>query len=84
MVGSGLNLASSPGLPRILIAATEKPGEAWGRGYRLTLYQPMTHIWVMSSHKPIIIYMGGLILGVYTVALSTCRFIICQPKNTKY
>ncbi len=24
----------------------------------LTLYQPMTHICVMSSHKPIRIYMG--------------------------
>ncbi len=32
----------------------------------LTLYQPMTHICVMSSHKPIRIYMGGLILGVNT------------------
>ncbi len=30
----------------------------------LTLYQPMTHICVMSSHKPISIYIGGLILGV--------------------
>ncbi len=30
----------------------------------LTLYQPMTHICIMSSHKPIRIYMGGLILGV--------------------
>ncbi len=26
--------------------------------YNLTLYQPMTHICVMSSHKPIKIYMG--------------------------
>ncbi len=33
----------------------------------LTLYQPMTHICVMSSHKPIRIYMGGLILGVNTL-----------------
>ncbi len=30
----------------------------------LTLYQPMTRICVRSSHKPIRIYMGGLILGV--------------------
>ncbi len=39
-------------------------------GCPLTLYQPMTHICVMSSHKPIRIYMGGLILGgvnVYTL-----------------
>ncbi len=33
----------------------------------LTLYQPMTHMCVMSSHKPIRIYMGGLILGVNTL-----------------
>ncbi len=33
----------------------------------LTLYQPMTHICVMSSHKPIRIYMGGLILGINTL-----------------
>ncbi len=31
--------------------------------YSLTLYQPMTHICIMSSYKPIRIYMGGLILG---------------------
>ena len=30
----------------------------------LTLYQPMTAKAVMSSHKPIRIYMGALILGV--------------------
>ncbi len=30
----------------------------------LTLYQPMTTFAVMVSHKPIRIYMGGLILGV--------------------
>ena len=30
----------------------------------LTLYQPMTAKAVMSSHKPIRIYMGNLILGV--------------------
>ncbi len=35
-------------------------------GSSLTLYQPMTHICVMSSHKPIIIYIVGLILGVNT------------------
>ncbi len=33
----------------------------------LTLYQPMMHICVMSSHKPIRIYMEGLILGVNTL-----------------
>ncbi len=27
-------------------------------GCSLTLYQPMTHVCVMSSHKPIRIYMG--------------------------
>ncbi len=36
-------------------------------GNPLTLYQPMTHICVMSSHKPIRIYMGGLILDVNTL-----------------
>ncbi len=36
--------------------------------YRLlSLYQPMTHICVMSSHKLIRMYMGGLILGVNTL-----------------
>ncbi len=40
----------------------------------LTLYQPMTHICVMSSHKPIIIYMGGLILGVNTLHRLFCFF----------
>ncbi len=28
------------------------------------VYQPMTHICIMSSHKPLRIYMEGLILGV--------------------
>ncbi len=41
---------------------------------RLTLYQPMTHISVMSSHKPIKIYMGGLILGVNTLYRLFCFF----------
>ncbi len=41
----------------------------------LTLYQPMTHICVMSSHnKPIRIYMGGLILGVNTLYSVFCFF----------
>ncbi len=43
----------------------------------LTLYQPMTpmtHICVMSSHKPIRIYMGGLILGVNTLYRLFCFF----------
>ncbi len=31
------------------------------------VYQPMTHICVINSHKPIIIYTGGLILGVNTM-----------------
>ncbi len=34
--------------------------------HHLTLYQSMTHICVMSSHKPIRIYMGGFILDVNT------------------
>ncbi len=38
----------------------------------LTLYQPMTHICVMSSHKPIRIYMWGLILGVNTLYRLFC------------
>ncbi len=38
----------------------------------LTLYQPVTHICVMSSHKPIIIYMGVLILGVNTLYRLFC------------
>ncbi len=38
----------------------------------LTLYQPMTLICVMSSHKPIKIYMGGLILGVNTLYRLSC------------
>ncbi len=40
----------------------------------LTLYQPMTHICVMSSHKPIRIYMGGSILGVNTLYRLFCFF----------
>ncbi len=40
--------------------------------FELTLYQPMTHICVMSSHKPIRIYMGGLILGVNTLYRLFC------------
>ncbi len=57
----------------------------------LTLYQPMTHICVMSSHKPIRMYMGGLILGVNTLYRLFCFFKLfpmvgkglryhCQPK----
>ncbi len=34
----------------------------------------MTHICVMSSHKPIRIYMGGLILGVNTLYRLCCFF----------
>ncbi len=34
----------------------------------------MTHICVMSSHKPIIVYMGGLILGVNTLYRLFCFF----------
>ncbi len=41
----------------------------------LILYQPMTHISVMSPHKPVIIYMGGLILlGVNTLYRLYCFF----------
>ncbi len=40
----------------------------------LTFYQPMTHICVMSSHKPISIYMGGLILGINTLYRPFCFF----------
>ncbi len=40
----------------------------------LTLYQPMMHICVMSSHKPIRIYMEGLILGVNTLYRLFCFF----------
>ncbi len=39
---------------------------------QLTLYQPLTHIRVMSSHKPI--RMGGLILGVNTLYRLFCFF----------
>ncbi len=40
----------------------------------LTLYQPMTHMCVMSSNKPIRMYMGGLILGVNTLYRLFCFF----------
>ncbi len=40
----------------------------------LTLYQPTMHICVMSSHKPIRIYIGGLILGVNTLYRLFCFF----------
>ncbi len=40
----------------------------------LTLYQPMTHICVMSSHRPIRIYMGGLILDVNALYRFFCFF----------
>ncbi len=47
-------------------------------GYRvstdLTLYQPMTHMCVMSSHKPIRMYMGFLVLGVNTIYRLFCFF----------
>ncbi len=57
----------------------------------------MTHICVMSSHKPIRIYMGGLILGVNTLYRLFCFFklfpmvgkglmhvtsLTCYSKNT--
>ncbi len=34
----------------------------------------MTHIRIMSSHKPIILYMGGLILGINTWYRFFCFF----------
>ncbi len=40
----------------------------------ITLYQSMMHMCVMSSHKPIRIYMGGLILGVNTLYRLFCSF----------
>ncbi len=40
----------------------------------LTLCQPMTHIHVMSSRKPIRIYMEGFILGVNTLYRLFCFF----------
>ncbi len=43
----------------------------------LTLYQPM-----MSSHKLVIIYMGGLILGINTLYRLFCFFklfpVVCK------
>ncbi len=44
------------------------------RLYLLTLYQPMTHMCIMSSHKPIRINMGGLIVGVNTLYRLFCFF----------
>ncbi len=41
---------------------------------RLALYEPMTHICVVSSHKPIRIYMAGLILGINTLYGLFCFF----------
>ncbi len=55
----------------------------YGGGYNLyyykaylTLYQPMMHICVMSSHKLLGIYnvYGGLILGVSTLYWLFCFF----------
>ncbi len=40
----------------------------------LTLYQPMTHICVISSDKPIRMYIGVLILGVNTLYRLFCFF----------
>ncbi len=40
----------------------------------ITLYLPMTDICVMSSHKPIRIYMEGLILVVNTLYRFFCFF----------
>ncbi len=54
-------------------------------GKNLTLYQPMTHICVMSSHKPIRIYMEGLILGVNTLYRVFCfiKLFIVGSKELK-
>ncbi len=38
------------------------------------LYQPITHICVTSSHKPIRIYMGVLILGANALYKIFCLF----------
>ena len=43
-------------------------------GAAFTLYQPKMHICVMSSHKPICVYMGVLILGVNTLYRLFCFF----------
>ncbi len=40
--------------------------------YIFTLYQPMTHICIMSSHKNLY---GGLILGVNTFSASLSCFL---------
>ncbi len=45
--------------------------------FSLNLYQPMmpyTGVCIMSSHKPIRIYMGGLMLGVNTLYRLFCFF----------
>ncbi len=39
-----------------------------------TLHQPTMHIYIMGSHKPIMIYMGGLILGINTLYRLFCFF----------
>ncbi len=46
----------------------------------------MTHICVISSHKPIRIYMGGLILGFNTLYRLFCFFkllpMVCKGLNS--
>ncbi len=52
----------------------DKMLEALEGGDALTLYRPMTHICVMSSHKPLRVYMGGLILAVNILYRRFCYF----------
>ncbi len=52
----------------------------------LTLYQPMTAFAVMASHKPIRIYMEGLILGVNTLVhgFSFFKLFLMVGKELKW
>ena len=52
------------GLHVVCVFRAELVGVVKEKSDALTLYQPMTAKAVMSSHKPIRIYMGNLKLGV--------------------
>ncbi len=52
--------------------------------FNLTLYQPMTYICVMSSHKPIRIYMGRLILDINTLYRLFCFFKLFPMKQLMF